>query len=65
MATIDDLNAAILSLEGAVAQKNLEIDNLRSQLAAALAQLNASTLDTDLTQAVARITSAKNMVANF
>lgn len=65
MATIDDLNAAILSLEGAVAQKNLEIDNLRLQLAAAQAQLDASTLDTDLSQAVARITSAKNMVANF
>jgi hypothetical protein len=65
MATIDDLNAAILSLEGAVAQKNLEIDNLRLQLAAAQAQVDASTLDTDLAQAVARITSAKNMVANF
>jgi uncharacterized coiled-coil protein SlyX len=61
MATIDTLNAAILSLEGAVAQKNLEIASLRSQLEAA----QSSTLSSDLDQAVARITSAKNAVAAF
>jgi uncharacterized coiled-coil protein SlyX len=61
MATIDQLNAAILSLEGAVAQKNLEIASLRNQLEAA----QSSTLSADLDQAVARITSAKNQVAAF
>jgi hypothetical protein len=61
MATVDQLNAAILSLEGAVAQKNLEIESLRNQLEAA----QSSTLSADLDQAVARITSAKNQVAAF
>jgi hypothetical protein len=61
MATVDQLNAAILSLEGAVAQKNLEIESLRNQLEAA----QSSTLSADLDQAVARITSAKNAVAAF
>jgi hypothetical protein len=61
MATWSEVNQTIAALESAIIAKNIEIDNLRTQLAAA----DPALIDQNLTTIKTRLTTAKTDVQNI